>query len=193
MSSHASRTPAVDEAFRPDEVARGLDVLAGSLVADVPPPALWDRIASSTQAPGRFYRFTDHVARLLDVAEDKARELLDRAADPSAFVAGLVPGMGLLNVQGGPAVAHAITGFIRLPSATQFPEHKHLGQESVLVMQGRIQDGADVAGPGDLITMPAGSSHSFFVPPGPDLLYLAVVQDGIQVGDAIVTPDDPRV
>jgi hypothetical protein len=173
-------------------MAQGLVTLAEGLAPIAPPPGLWARIEESTQAAGRFARFATQVAQLLDIGVNDALDWLDRAADSAAYAAGLVPGMGLLNVRGGPAVSHAITGFVRLPSGTFFPEHKHLGQESVLVMQGRLQDASGTATPGDLITMPAGSSHAFSVPPGPDLLYLAVVQGGIQIGDLTLTPDDPR-
>ena len=90
----------------------------------------------------------------------------------------------------------AITGFIRLDSGLVFPPHKHLGEERVLVLQGYYVDqvtGVEY-GPGDVVELPANSEHSFEVlAESTGLLYLAVVQEGVQIGDLVMRYDDPRM
>lgn len=107
-----------------------------------------------------------------------------------------MPGMALYHVEGGPAVERAVTGFIRLESAQSFPPHTHLGDESVMVLQGYYVD--DVSGheygPGDIVRLPAGSAHSFTVlAKSTGLLYLAVVQEGLQIGNQVLLFDDPNM
>jgi len=142
----------------------------------------------------RFHRFSEQVASLLDIGEARAETLLDAIDHAQSWEAGLMPGMELYHVEGGPAVERAITGFIRLEADQSFPPHTHLGDESVLVLQGYYID--DVSGreygPGDLVQLPAGSSHSFRVlAQSVGLLYLAVVQEGLQIGDRVLLFDDP--
>ena len=81
-------------------------------------------------------------------------------------------------------------------SGGQFPPHTHLGDEAVLVIQGYYVD--DVSGqeygPGDVARLPGGSAHSFSVlAASTGLLYLAVIQEGLQIGDEVMRYDDPRM
>ena len=101
-------------------------------------------------------------------------------------------GMELLHVQGGRRVAGAITGFVRIEAGLAFPEHEHLGEEAVLIVAGRCEDAGRIHQPGDIVRMPASSRHSFRVCPGPDLVYLAVVQRGMRIGDRVLSATDPN-
>lgn len=176
----------------PQERAETLEALTATLPQPLLPPALLARVQTSTSRRGRLHRFAATVARLLDVAEGTAKDLLDLAADPASYGAGMVPGMSLLHVQGGPTLAKAITGFVRLEGGIRFPEHTHLGQESVLVLQGCYLDGERRVGPGEIVIQSAESSHAIEALPGPDLVYLAVVQDGLRMGKLLLLPGDPR-
>ncbi len=171
-----------------------LPVLAG--VSSLQPPAkLRARILDAASAEGRLSRFADAAAQMLDLSHAAAQALLDKVDNPAVWEPGLVEGMQLFHVQGGPRTQGAITGFVRIASGAGFPEHEHLGDEEVLIVQGTCLDSVDgkVFRPGDRVRMSAGSEHSFEVRPGPDFLYLAVVFDGIRVGDQQLRADDPRL
>jgi quercetin dioxygenase-like cupin family protein len=178
------------------EDAAAIDGLAGGGSPAPAPPSreLRDRLLAETKKGGRFERFTDQVARLLDLDSAEAEKLLDGIDDPRSWGPGLMPGMDLYHVAGGPKVQNAITGFIRVAAGAEFPTHKHLGDEHVLVLQGHYvdEDGSEV-GPGDVVSKRPDTSHSFKIVGGPDLLYLAVIHGGVEVLGETITPDDPRM
>lgn len=178
----------------PSDTRHELEVLAlaaSALPAVSAPSSVLGRVLHSTQQLHRFERYAVAVAELLDVSVDEAISKLDRLDQPGAWQPGLFAGMQLLHVTGGPSVANAVTGFVRIEAGKAFPDHEHLGNESILVLQGRCQDRDQLFVPGDVVHMPSGSSHSFQVCAGPDLLYLAVVQMGLRVGDLVLTADHP--
>jgi quercetin dioxygenase-like cupin family protein len=156
---------------------------------------LRERLLRSAPSEGRYERFVAQVAALMDLDARGAAALLDGIDRPSSWVPGPLPDVSLYHVQGGPRVADAITGFVRLPQNAVFPEHRHLGDEAVLVVQGSFVDGVTGAihRPGDVVHMPAGSAHDFRARPGPALVYLVVVRDGVQIGDVVMRADDPRM
>ena len=177
-----------------------LQALAEALPWDGPSPEGGrDRLLAAAHVDGRFERFVETVAAMLDVETDTARELLDRIGAPDGAPDGwyesMLPDVSLIDLEGGPAVANAITGFLRMPAGAEFPEHGHLGEEKVLVIQGSFEDlsSGRIVRPGDVAKMSEGSAHAFRVRPGPDLVYMVVAEGGIRIGDQVLGPDDPRV
>jgi quercetin dioxygenase-like cupin family protein len=168
----------------PASEAPGLGLLAvcEGLKPVAPSLDLRARLLHSADAPSRLARFADQVAELLDVGLDKARELLARIDDPSAWEEQL-PGVAFLWVEGGPRVAAAVRGFVRVRAGMQFPDHEHLGEEITLVLQGGFEDPDRqvVVRPGEVDHMPVGTSHGFrALAGGTDLLKLAVVHTGLK-------------
>jgi putative transcriptional regulator len=47
-----------------------------------------------------------------------------------------------------------------VPTGRRFPAHSHMGQEAAVMLQGWVQDGLDVAGPGDFVENGTGSHHA---------------------------------
>jgi quercetin dioxygenase-like cupin family protein len=143
---------------------------------------------------GRFERFADQAGRLRDLGEDDARTVLNRIDQPADWYGDPKVGpTAMLWIEGGPGVRDAVTGFVRVMAGEDFPEHKHIGQEHVLVMQGSLIDSLDGKrhGPGEVIPQPPGSQHSFHVPEdGPDLLILSVVQEAVEIDGQRLGPDD---
>ena len=155
----------------------GLIAVCESLKPVAPSADLRARLLASADAPSRLARFADRVAELLDVGLDKARELLARIDDPSAWEEQL-PGVSFLWVEGGPRVAAAVRGFVRVRAGLDFPDHEHLGDEVTLVLQGGFEDPERklVCRAGDIDRMPTGTAHGFrALAGGTDLLKLAVV------------------
>lgn len=173
-----------------------LEGLVGATAdAAAPPPDLRARLLAGAIVEGRFDRFVDAAAELLDVGAGRMRVLLDSIGDPSSWYGSKIPGVELIDLEGGPKVQNAITGFVRMSAGAEFPEHSHLGVEHVLVLQGSFLDGAsgEIHRVGDVIELPEGAPHGFRVRPGPDLVYMVVAQTGIRIGDEDIGPDDPRI
>lgn len=179
---------------RADEFeAPELDALAVALAPVPPSGELRARVLGSVAATSRFDDFAARVAGLLDLAVGAARSLLARIDDATAWEPGPGPGVSLFHIQGGPAVASAIAGFVRVDADGEFPHHEHLGDELVFVIQGAFHDGQREARRGDVVTMPPDTEHALKVLPGPALVYLAVVHGGVRIGDLVLRPGDPRI
>lgn len=172
--------------------ARELAVLddtyaALALALPAPPPPEWlrGRVLAAAVRHGRFESLVARVAGMLDVARDRARELLAQIDDAAAWVAGPGPSQ-LIHLPPGPRVAALNCGFVRVPAGEVFPPHRHLGDEHVLVLQGGYEDsdGATLHR-GDEAFKPGGSEHHFTALPGADLVYLVVLANGIDI------PSDP--
>jgi ChrR Cupin-like domain len=161
----------------------GLLALGEGLEPVEPPPALRSRLLDELTSNGRFARFAESTAKLLDIGIEQAKTLLDRLDDLSLFEPAF-PGASFFWVDGGPCVANALRGFIRVQAGTDFPEHEHIGDEIVLVLQGSFVDTTckKTYGVGAQVLLPAGTSHEYTVPAdGPDLLKLSVTQQGVRV------------
>jgi len=175
-----------------EDVDPVLEAFSGPVEA--PPPDLRARLLSAATIEGRFDRFAARVARLLDVDEAEAKSALDGIGDSDNWHGGLVPDVTLYDVDGGPKVRNAITGFVRIPGGVTFPEHEHLGTEHTLIVQGSCVDHrGDVWRVGDLLVEEPGEPHVIEARPGPDLVFLVVIQNGVRIGDVELGPDDPRV
>ena len=173
------------------EVLEALDAL---VTPEKPPASLRDRLFGGLRTEGRWHRFADDVGKLLDVTVDRAKQLLDGIDDPKSWNPGLLPGMELYHLEGDDAVPNAITGFIRFPGGTPVPDHRHLGDEIMLILAGRYIDSAgNEWGPGDIARMPKDSEHNFQILPGPDLLYLVIVHEGLVLAGVELKPGDPRI
>ncbi len=166
-------------------------LLADALEPIEPSASLKDRLLRSADAAdGRWAPFLDRVAELFDIAAATAREYLSRIADPAHWEAAIAEGIALVHLEGGPRTATADVGFTRVAAGATFPVHTHAGGEQTLVLQGSYRDSdGTLVQPGDLVTMPGGSTHSFEVLPGEDLVFAVVVR-GVSFEDpSIVTPD----
>ncbi|MCA9713881.1 MAG: cupin domain-containing protein, partial [Myxococcales bacterium] len=170
---------------RAREVGELAELLASTLPLSLPeqdpPAALRARLLRSATAPGdRFAPFAERLAALIDRGVAHASALLEQIARDVAgtweVAAALGPGIELIHLEGGPAVAGADVGFVRVPEGVRFPYHEHLGPERVLVLQGQLRDSdGQVYGPGDTPDMDAGSSHEFTALAGAPLIYAVVV------------------
>jgi anti-sigma factor ChrR (cupin superfamily) len=187
-----SELPELDDAER-----SSVPQLVAALGEDAPeqgePPAadLRSRLMAALPGTSRFERFKGAVSQLLDIAPERAERLLDQLDNRSQFYE-LMPGIELFWVEGGPRVANAVRGFVRVAAGLEFPEHEHHGEEHVLVLQGAFRDPTQdrTFRPGEVSVMPEGTSHLHIVPEdGPDLLILSVIQEGVSVGEQRFWPN----
>lgn len=125
----------------------------------LPSPDVKTRLMTSIGA-GRFESFSQRIAKLFDVTLDRGRELLgliERAASWEVRA----PGIGLVHFQGGPAVATADCGFVRIDPGAIFPWHAHVAEEISIVLAGTLEtnDGR-ILKPGDELVQGPGSEHA---------------------------------
>ena len=157
-----------------------VDALASEAKA---PPSLRGELLAKLTHTGRFDRFIERVSELLDVDDRHAKSMLDAIHEEGSWHTGQLPGVHLYDVDGGPKVENAITGFVRMAQGTPFPDHEHMGQETALIVQGSAIDSrGELWRVGDVVVMEPGTDHAFEARPGPDLLFLVIVQRGLKVG-----------
>lgn len=177
-----------------DAALEPLSKIAQEVPRVAPSTALRDRILASTEKSHRFDDLEARVAELLDVTPAAAGALL-RGIDgpPGAWDGGPRSGVALLHLDGGPSVKDAVTGFVRVEVGAEFPEHSHVGDEVVLVLQGAFEDSdGTVFRAGDEAWMPAGSTHRFRSLGPARLVGLAIVHGGVIVDGQTIGPGDPR-
>jgi hypothetical protein len=173
--------------------AEALTNLALALPRTMPSPEVRERMLKSVGTTNRFEMFASRVAELIDVSVDKARELVGRIDDATVWMATHVPGIFSYDLPIGPAVADAVVGFVRVGAGLVFPDHEHMGDETMLVVQGSCIDSyGTVMKRGDLIRMPPGTHHDFKAQPGPDFIYLGIAKNGFVMGGQHIKPGDPR-
>jgi len=169
----------------PDELAERealehvTTALALGLTPEPAPAALRSRLlASVARPPQRFAPFVQRLAAMVDVALDRAQAMLEQIADPAAweFAPKLGPGIALIHLDGGPRVAAADVGFVRVPAGQLFPEHQHHGVERVLILQGSLDDSSgERLTAGDTVVLEPGSQHHFRACAGEPLIYAVTV------------------
>src|SRR5438105_1128682 len=93
-----------------------LMVLAESAGSETPPPSLRRRLLSAaTAGPMRFAPFFDGLGRLFDLEQSAVVRVLERADSESEWEPGPHPAIRLLHLTGGPALAGADAGLVRMP------------------------------------------------------------------------------
>jgi hypothetical protein len=162
---------------------------AHQLVAPIAPsPAVKTRLLASVGG-GPFERFAQRIGALFDVTVDRARELLGLIERPASWEL-QAPGISLVHFDGGPAYAAADCGFIRLTPGTIFPFHKHLGEESCVVLEGAVFDPTNnrvIEAGGDCI-QPVGTEHALINRGSVDCLFAVRAMHGIEVAGVKRSP-----
>ena len=136
-----------------------------------------------------FAGFVGRLATFFDLGRERARELLDTIALAleGPWEGFPLPGTSLLHLEGGPQVAAAENcGLVRLEPSAVFPEHKHLGDEWALVLQGAAIDiigdlTGEVSRPGDVMHRAPGTRHSFRSIDQEALVFSVVLYDGFEI------------
>lgn len=173
--------------------ADALASLALSLPRATPSPAVRMRLMKSVGATNRFEMFAAQVAALIDLSVDKAREIVGRIDEAAVWMKTQAEGVFSYDLPTGPAVADAVVGFVRVKPGCVFPDHEHMGDEAMFVVQGcAIDSNGLVMKRGDLIRLPPHTNHDFKAQPGPDFVYLGIAKNGFMLFGQHIKPGDPR-
>jgi quercetin dioxygenase-like cupin family protein len=140
------------------------ELLAGNHALEATRHRLLTEVGS---LPLRYAPFFDRLMDVWDLPEAGVLEVLERAKDASAFRKTKLPGLRLLDVEGGSRVAGADVHLVRFSPGMRFPRHRHPGDEVLFVLEGSYTDcsGQRVL-PGDIHAMSAGTEHGFRVSKG---------------------------
>ncbi|MBC8071976.1 MAG: cupin domain-containing protein [Deltaproteobacteria bacterium] len=163
---------------RDDELdPRVLDALANALEPTaVPAPGLRARLFGTITGRERFLPFLDRLIALFDLPEEETRREVDAILDPDAEWEPMLDGCSFRDFEGGPALGDAHAGLIRLQPGAVFPSHRHVGEERILLLQGRVRDSeGNEYRAGDTIVSADGSAHDMLAIGDEEVIYAAVV------------------
>lgn len=139
-------------------------------------------LASARSHAHRWAPHFDKLSALFDLDETALLELAERSSHSQNWEAVPLAGVRLFHLQGGPAIAIADAGLVVIPAGTRFPQHRHLGEERTLVLEGALRDeDGTLYRPGDALTKGGGTSHAFRVPDGAPLVYAVVLFAPIEI------------
>ncbi|HWE30473.1 MAG TPA: cupin domain-containing protein [Polyangia bacterium] len=188
LEAHAAECARCGRALA--DAREDFSALGWALAPEAPPPELRARILAAAKPRTRQF-LLDKIATIFDVSRDKALALLAKLEDPDAWQGGPVESSWLLFVdEAGPLLEGAFCSFVKLDPDVQWPEHRHLGREQMLVLEGgfRETDGHEVH-PGELRVMEAGSAHGFSAFAHAGCLSAAIVYDGVELLD-LMEPEE---
>ena len=172
------------------EAGRGVDVPLREALTSMssfqkpPPQLLRERLLATVARPRlRFAPLFGVLSELFDLGDADLAGIFERAATPGAWTVTPIEGTELLHLTGGPRVLHADNGLVRVRAGQRFPQHRHLGLERVLVLDGGYRDepSGKIYLAGDFHEMPEGSSHTYVALPERPLLFAVSVVCGVDV------------
>jgi quercetin dioxygenase-like cupin family protein len=157
------------------------DELALALPRRRMPPEGLETLLAATDPATPLRGLERRLGLYFDLPPEGVEALVASAFDPARWLdAGFFPGLQLFHLDGGPRVAGADAGLVRIPAGAAFPKHRHLGDEYAFVLQGEFTNDTGVTyRRGDVLFMPGDSEHSFNVLPGEDLLYALILYKGV--------------
>lgn len=170
MSGHENELPEfVREALSegPPGDAREVARLSELLTRLAPGPGALGRLMQAVEAPPlRYAPFYDRLGELWDLPEERVVEVLERSRDERAWRRAPLPGLRLLRVEGGARAADATCYLAHFAAGLSFPDHRHRGHESVLLLEGSYTDrSGKVFRSGDFHETGEGDEHGFVVAP----------------------------
>ncbi len=153
-----------------------LDLLARALPVGTPRVDLRDRLLAQLAGRERFTPFLDRLMQLFDLEESATRIQLEAIVDPQAEWDEMGNGCSFRDFDGGPAIGEAHGGLVRVAPGSVFPQHRHVGEERMLILQGQVADehGGHFRA-GDEIVMGDGTTHELRVIGDQELIYAAVI------------------
>ena len=162
-----------------ERLSPAMDGLTALVVPEEPPPGVLARVVGEMESPGRFARFAEKVAALMDLTRERALAVLESLSNPDLWLPGPAEGIQLLPVETGPAKQGMLAAFVRLPPGVRFPRHTHHGHEWNLVLEGGLREGSGrETWPGEVLEMDEGSAHDFAALEGPACIAASLL-DGV--------------
>lgn len=158
----------------------GFELMALSLLAEQPAPSVLERIEASLE-PGRFNLIVDRLARFFDLGRDRIRVILERI--DQRWMDGPEAGIQLQHVKAGPRLDGCYAGLFRLQPGTRFPAHRHLGPESMMVLEGSVHESnGHFVTSGEVLESDQGSAHDFVVTDDHECIAAVVQAGGMELG-----------
>ena len=125
----------------PGDDRRALGELHRLLQPSLPPASAASRLLQAVdELPLRYAPFFDRLGALWDLPVESVEAVLERARAPEAWRKSALPGLRLIDVEGGERVRGADVHLVRFSPGMRFPKHRHPGDEALFVLEGSYKD-----------------------------------------------------
>lgn len=147
-----------------------------------PSDELRRRLLVTVSGRARYAPFVDRVARFFGIDAHEAIAALEAITANDAWSAGPMPGMSSAKLPRAPKVEGRTAVFLRSEAGARCPNHRHLGEERLFILEGGIveSDGSAFHA-GDLVVKSAGSSHAFHVPGDGPCIAAYLLESGLEL------------
>jgi quercetin dioxygenase-like cupin family protein len=153
------------------------------LLVPIPPSteARGRLLLAVSAAPLKYAPFFDRLSSFFDLSPDRVEQILADVNDRARWEPAPLPGVLLMHFAGGPKVASADVGLVRIEPDYRFPNHRHKGEERLFVLEGGYTDSTGRKyEAGDVQVMQPNTTHDYTVLPG-GLLAALVLYEGIEI------------
>jgi predicted ChrR family anti-sigma factor len=135
----------------------------------MPQPGLLASILAGLDAQPPYEGFVRRFARLFELDEARAREVLLASSDPDGW-GSFLPGVFAFPFEPGPSLLHANAAVVRVAAGATYPRHTHIGEEVTFILAGELVDhpSGKHFRPGDVLLQGPRSTHSFSIPTDAD-------------------------
>jgi hypothetical protein len=141
-------------------------------------------LSAVSTAPLKYAPFFDRLTSFFDLPLERVKQILADVGDRAHWEPSALPGVQLMHFSGGPSVAGADVGLVRIEPDYRFPMHRHKGEERLFVVEGGFVDSSGKKyEPGDVQVMQPDTTHDYTVLSG-GLLAALVLYEGIEIVSA---------
>lgn len=164
-----------------------LALIGASSPPVAPPTSLRSRLidaVTSSDPRVALAGFSERLQRLYDLSPSQVDDVLAAISRPGDWQP-YVEGVTLHHFDPGPrelaAAPRVDAGLVRFPRGLAYPRHRHLGDETMLILAGGLveDDTGRRAVAGDILHMGPGTVHGFRILPREDCIAAVLLYDGL--------------
>lgn len=178
IEAQCKKDPESNESLR--EINNILETIALSEKPIAPSMDLKQTLMASLNAKTPLQGFVDRFMKRFDLQRSDVEGLFNKLVNSpeTLFESSPLPKTTLFYFDGGPKVAHATCGLVKIKAGSVFPAHRHLGKEWMLILQGTAINNEGIQHlPGDTIFSDKGSRHALRIGKQEDFIFAVVLEE----------------
>lgn len=177
IAAQCKKDPALKESLQ--EINNILETLALAEEPMAPSMGLKQTLMASLNTKTPFHGYVERFMKYFDLKRSDVEALFNTLVNSpdTLFESSPLPKTYIFYFDGGPSVAHATCGLVKIKAGSIFPAHTHQGKEWMLILQGTAVNNKGIRHlPGDTVFSDKGSSHSLRISKQEDFIFAVVLE-----------------